>query len=846
MKLNGNLVLNVDSTGEIQNAYIERVASDPTGMTSGNKGRMIFNTTSNVYKFWNGTSWVTLSTGGDAAALQAEVDALETALGSFFNSDGTFNATAANALANVDGATTLSEVLADLDAAVAGKDALAELTDVDVTGVVNGQFLQYNGTSSKWEDHTLVAADLSDVTATAAELNILDGATLTVTELNYVDGVTSPIQTQLDGKQALDAGLTALATGGTGIVAQDGDTIAWRTLTAPAAGIAVTNGNGVGGNPTLALADGLASVEALATTGFVVQSAADTFITRDIATASAGRITVSNGDGVAGSPTLDLATVTDTGAGSFVKISRDAYGRVTGTQSVVALDITGLVDSTYINVSGDAMGGELAMSGFKITGLGDAVAGTDAVNKNYVDALTSGLSWKQAVRAASTGNVNLASAPATLDGVTLAVGNRVLLKDQTTASENGIYIFAGSGQPLSRATDMNTAAEFSSASVLVQEGTTLADTGWTQTAEITTVDTDTVTFAQFTGAGSYVAGVGLALTGNTFSVNLGAGIAQLPTDEVGIELQDATTSALILTEDGVTRSTSTNGRLHLLLDGSGGLAQGANGLSIAADGVTNAMLVNDFITLDSDDAGTANVTLGSTLKIFGDATSGITTAISAGGFVVSALDATATQKGVASFAAADFTVTGGQVVIAAGGVDNAQLAFSTISVAGTSGSDAVALGETLTVVGGAGGEVSTAVTANQVAISVRDATASLKGVASFDATDFTVTAGAVTAVAKSLDWLTDVTITSATAGDTLVHNGSGQFVNRKVYFLYDGASATTHTVTHGLNQKYCNVTVVETATDEVVIPQSITFDSATQLTVTFNSAIACKVVVMGV
>src|SRR5574343_925663 len=235
MKLNGNLVLNGDATGEIQNAFIERVSSDPVGTPSGHKGRIIFNLTDNVYKYFNGTTWVALATGGSAAAIQSEVDAIEASIGAGVNSDGTFNATAFAGFSNVTTPTSLTNVLSQLDAAVAGKDALSELTDVQLSSNSNGDFLQYNG--SKWVNHVLVAADLSDVTASAAELNILDGATLSTTELNFVDGVTSAIQTQLDGKQPLDAGLTALASGGSGIVVQDGDTAYWRTLTAPTVGI---------------------------------------------------------------------------------------------------------------------------------------------------------------------------------------------------------------------------------------------------------------------------------------------------------------------------------------------------------------------------------------------------------------------------------------------------------------------------------------------------------------------------------------------------------------------------------------------------------------------------------
>lgn len=91
------------------------------------------------------------------------------------------------------------------------------------------------------------------VTSTAAELNILDGVTATTAELNYVDGVTSAIQTQLDGKQALDADLTAIAgLASSGMIARTGaGTAAVRTITA-GTGITVTNGDGVSGNPTVA------------------------------------------------------------------------------------------------------------------------------------------------------------------------------------------------------------------------------------------------------------------------------------------------------------------------------------------------------------------------------------------------------------------------------------------------------------------------------------------------------------------------------------------------------------------------------------------------------------------
>jgi len=148
-------------------------------------------------------------------------------------------------------------------------------------------------------------------------------------------------------------------------------------------------------------------------------------------------------------------------------------------------------------------------------------ANTDAANKAYVDGLVQGLSWKTSVRAATTAAGTLASSFANgsvIDGVTLATGNRILIKNQATASENGIYVVAASGAP-TRATDMDAAAEFPNATVYVNEGTTNADTGWTVTTNApVTVGTTSITWAQIgTGGTTYTAGNGLTGT-TTFSV----------------------------------------------------------------------------------------------------------------------------------------------------------------------------------------------------------------------------------------------------------------------------------------------------------------------------------------
>jgi hypothetical protein len=107
-----------------------------------------------------------------------------------------------------------------------------------------------------------------------------------------------------------------------------------------------------------------------------------------------------------------LATVTDSGTGTFKKITRDSYGRVSGTENVVASDITGLVSGIYVDVAGDTMTGNLTMSGGStVKGLPDPVDGTDAANKNYVDNAVTGLSWKDAADVLSDTNADIASAP---------------------------------------------------------------------------------------------------------------------------------------------------------------------------------------------------------------------------------------------------------------------------------------------------------------------------------------------------------------------------------------------------------------------------------------------------
>jgi len=164
----------------------------------------------------------------------------------------------------------------------------------------------------------------------------------------------------------------------------------------------------------------------------------------------------------------------------------------------------------------------VSLNSQKITSLATPTDGTDAATKAYVDSAAEGLHVHESARAATTANINLANAVEngdTLDGVVLATGDRILVKNQTTQSENGIYVVAASGQP-SRALDFDTAAEVDSGDfVFVYSGTANGGTGWVQTNRPATIGTDPIAFSQFSGAGTFLAGNGLTLTGNSFSIN---------------------------------------------------------------------------------------------------------------------------------------------------------------------------------------------------------------------------------------------------------------------------------------------------------------------------------------
>jgi len=190
----------------------------------------------------------------------------------------------------------------------------------------------------------------------------------------------------------------------------------------------------------------------------------------------------------------------------------------------------------------------------------DPTQALQAATKQYVDAVAQGLNVHASCIAATTANVNLANALEAgdvIDGVTLVAGDRVLVKNQSTASQNGIYVVQATGAAV-RATDFDTPTEIVPGDfVFVSGGTNYDNTGWVQTDKVTTVGTDPINFTQFSGAGTYQAGNGLTLTGNSFSINTGVTVdintAQTLTNKTltSPSITNPTVSGLYLSDNSI-------------------------------------------------------------------------------------------------------------------------------------------------------------------------------------------------------------------------------------------------------------------------------------------------------
>lgn len=353
----------------------------------------------------------------------------------------------------------------------------------------------------------------------------------------------------------------------------------------------------------------------------------DTLLGRDTAGTGAGElIGVGGGLEFTGAGAIRVAAftgdVTKTAGGTALTIAADAVARsmmVNMAQATIMGRAAGAGTGDPTDLTPAQVKTLLAYAASEVSFTpADTITSTDVQTaivealtdaRAYADSLANGFDVKASVRVATTAAGTLATSfenGDTIDGVTLATGNRILIKDQASGAENGIYIVNASGAP-TRATDADTSAEVTAGMFTwVEEGTVNGDTGWLLTTnQAITLGTTALVFTQFSGLGQITAGSALTKTGNTLDVNVDGTTIEVSADALRIAASAAGSglggggaSALSVNVDGTTIEISTD-TLRIAAAAAGAGLTGGGGSALAVGAGTGITVNANDVAVDT-------------------------------------------------------------------------------------------------------------------------------------------------------------------------------------------------------------------------------------------------------
>ena len=383
----------------------------------------------------------------------------------------------------------------------------------------------------------------------------------------------------------------------------------WRTLTEIDVQVAVTDKlvgrDTVGGGACEEISvgggiefTGLQGIQTSAFTGNVTKAAGGTALTIPAST-----VTLAMQANLAANSIMGNNT-----AGAIAPLAL-TYAEVKTALAIVPGDIAGF--DTQVRTSRlDQMAattGPLSMNSQKITSLADGTVATDAATFGQLSNAIQGFDWKEPVRAATTANIAnvLTGAPNILDGITLVVGERVLVKDQSTGGQNGIYtvttVGTGANGVWARSTDMDVAGEADNATVLIEAGTVNLGSIYTQTATIATLGTTAMVWVKSSSSGAiYTAdGTTITLSGQQFAVTAGGiNATQLNAAVAGNGLAGGGGTALSVNVDAANMEISADAvRISATAAGNGLTGGGAAALAVGAG--TGISVTADAVSIDT-------------------------------------------------------------------------------------------------------------------------------------------------------------------------------------------------------------------------------------------------------